>query len=86
MHRIFKLCGSPSEDYWLKLRLPHSTVFKPPHYYRHCIPETFKEYPSVALKLLEKLLSLDPAQRGTAATALKSEVCRFMFLANVMIV
>ena len=50
------------------------------------VPETFKEYPSVALKLLETLLSLDPAQRGTAATALKSEVCRFMFLANVMIV
>ncbi|KAJ1389756.1 Serine/threonine-protein kinase, active site [Sesbania bispinosa] len=73
LHRIFKLCGSPSEDYWLKLRLPHSTVFKPPHHYRRCVAETFKEYPSTAIKLIETLLSVDPAHRGTAAAALKSE-------------
>ncbi|XP_057423355.1 probable serine/threonine-protein kinase At1g09600, partial [Lotus japonicus] len=73
LHRIFKLCGSPSDDYWLKSRLPHSTVFKPPHHYRRCITETFKEYPSTAVKLIETLLSVDPAQRGTAAAALKSE-------------
>ncbi|XP_061346495.1 probable serine/threonine-protein kinase At1g54610 isoform X2 [Gastrolobium bilobum] len=72
LHRIFKLCGSPSEDYWLKLRLPHSTVFKPPHNYRRCVAETFKEYPS-AVKLIETLLSVEPAHRGTAAAALKSE-------------
>ncbi|KAK7324713.1 hypothetical protein VNO77_28502 [Canavalia gladiata] len=73
LHRIFKLCGSPSEDYWCKLRLPHSTVFRPPHNYRRCVAETFKEYPSSAIRLVEKLLSLDPTLRGTAATALKSE-------------
>ncbi|KAF7822981.1 putative serine/threonine-protein kinase [Senna tora] len=73
LHRIFKLCGSPSEDYWLKLRLPHSTVFKPPHHYRRCVVETFKEYPSAAVRLIETLLSIDPAHRGTAATAIKSE-------------
>ncbi|KAK7257433.1 hypothetical protein RIF29_31414 [Crotalaria pallida] len=73
LHRIFKLCGSPSEDYWLKLRLPRSTVFKPPHHYRHCVAETFKEYPSPAVRLIETLLSVDPAHRGTAAAALKSE-------------
>ncbi|GAU33972.1 hypothetical protein TSUD_61020 [Trifolium subterraneum] len=73
LHRIFKLCGSPSEDYWLKLRLPHSTVFKPPHHYRRCVADTFKEYSSTALKLIETLLSVDPSQRGTAAAALKSE-------------
>ncbi|KAI9093388.1 hypothetical protein K1719_027402 [Acacia pycnantha] len=73
LHRIFKLCGSPSEDYWLKLRWPHSTVFKPPHHYRRCIAETFKEYPPAAVRLIETLLSIDPAHRGTAATALKSE-------------
>lgn len=73
LHRIFKLCGSPSEDYWLKLRLPHSTVFKPPHHYRRCVADTFKEYSSTALKLIETLLSVDPSNRGTAAAALKSE-------------
>ncbi|KAI4333956.1 hypothetical protein L6164_018702 [Bauhinia variegata] len=73
LHRIFKLCGSPSEDYWLKLRLRHSTAFKPPHHYRRCVAETFKEHPFSALRLIETLLSLDPSDRGTAATALKSE-------------
>ncbi|KAI4322679.1 hypothetical protein L6164_022349 [Bauhinia variegata] len=73
LHRIFKLCGSPSEDYWLKLRLPHSTVFKPPHHYRRCVAETFKDHPSSAVRLIETLLSLDPSDRGTAAAALKSE-------------
>ncbi|MED6107169.1 hypothetical protein PIB30_011437 [Stylosanthes scabra] len=73
IHRIFKLCGSPSEDYWLKLRLPHSTVFKPPHHYRRCVADTFKDYPHSAVKLIETLLSVDPAHRGTAAAALKSE-------------
>ncbi|XP_054811761.1 probable serine/threonine-protein kinase At1g54610 [Prosopis cineraria] len=73
LHRIFKLCGSPSEDYWLKQRLPHAAVFKPPHRYRRSITETFKEYPSASVRLIETLLSIDPAQRGTAESALKSE-------------
>ncbi|XP_020237588.1 probable serine/threonine-protein kinase At1g54610 [Cajanus cajan] len=73
LHRIFKLCGSPSDDYWLKLRLSHSTVFRPPHHYRRCISDTFKDYPSTAVKLIETLLSVEPAHRGTAAAALKSE-------------
>ncbi|KAK7404992.1 hypothetical protein VNO78_06102 [Psophocarpus tetragonolobus] len=73
LHRIFKLCGSPSDDYWLKLRLSHSTVFRPPHHYRRCVTETFKDYPSTAVKLIETLLSVEPALRGTAAAALKSE-------------
>ncbi|KAE9616879.1 putative protein-serine/threonine kinase CMGC-CDK-CRK7-CDK9 family [Lupinus albus] len=73
LHRIFKLCGSPSEDYWHKLRLPRSSIFKPAHHYRRCVAETFKEYPSPAVILIETLLSVDPAHRGTAAAALKSE-------------
>ncbi|XP_019431399.1 PREDICTED: probable serine/threonine-protein kinase At1g54610 [Lupinus angustifolius] len=73
LHKIFKLCGSPSEDYWFKLRLRHSTAFRPPHHYRRCVAETFKECPSVAVKLIETLLSVEPVHRGTAATALKSE-------------
>lgn len=75
MHRIFKLCGSPSEDYWRQSKLPHSTVFKPVQPYRRCVAETFKDFPATALGLMETLLSVDPALRGTAAFALSSEVC-----------
>ncbi|KAL2500745.1 putative serine/threonine-protein kinase-like [Forsythia ovata] len=39
LHKIFKLCGSPSEDYWRKSKLPHSTVFKPIQPYRRRIAE-----------------------------------------------
>ncbi|XP_065862087.1 probable serine/threonine-protein kinase At1g54610 [Euphorbia lathyris] len=73
LHKIFKLCGSPSEDYWRKSKLPHATIFKPQQPYRRCVAETFKEFPFPALALMETLLSIDPADRGTAAYALKSE-------------
>ncbi|KAJ4729802.1 Protein kinase-like protein [Melia azedarach] len=73
LHRIFKLCGSPSEDYWRKSKLHHSTVFKPVQPYRRRIAETFRDFPATALGLMETLLSIDPAHRGTAACALNSE-------------
>ncbi|XVF78516.1 hypothetical protein PTKIN_Ptkin14bG0140400 [Pterospermum kingtungense] len=73
LHKIFKLCGSPSEDYWRKSKLPHATIFKPQQPYRRCVAETFKEFPAPALALMETLLSIDPADRGSAALALKSE-------------
>lgn len=75
LHKIFKLCGSPSEDYWSKLHLRQSTVMKPPQPYRRCVMEAFKEFPAPAVQLVETLLAVDPANRGTAALALKSEVC-----------
>lgn len=73
LHKIFKLCGSPSEDYWRKSKLPHATIFKPQQPYRRCVPETFKEFPAPALALMETLLAIDPADRGSAASALQSE-------------
>ncbi|KAK6241693.1 hypothetical protein SCA6_007082 [Theobroma cacao] len=73
LHKIFKLCGSPSEEYWKRAKLPHSTVFKPLHPYRRCVAETFKDFPSPAVSLMETLLSIDPVHRRTAAFALKSE-------------
>ncbi|ONI12747.1 hypothetical protein PRUPE_4G181100 [Prunus persica] len=73
LHKIFKLCGSPSEDYWRKSKLPHATIFKPQQPYRRCVAETFKDFPAPALALMEILLSIDPADRGSAACALKSE-------------
>ncbi|XP_057973042.1 probable serine/threonine-protein kinase At1g54610 [Malania oleifera] len=73
LHKIFKLCGSPSEDYWRKSKLPHATIFKPQQPYRRCVAETFKDFPTPALGLMEILLSIDPADRGSAASALRSE-------------
>lgn len=77
LHKIFKLCGSPSEDYWVKSRLPHATIFKPTQPYKRVVDETFKEFPQPALALLETLLSVNPDDRGTATSALQSEVMTF---------
>ncbi|XP_058080566.1 probable serine/threonine-protein kinase At1g54610 isoform X1 [Magnolia sinica] len=71
LHRIFKLCGSPSEDYWKKLKL--STSFRPPQPYKPSIVETFRDFPTSSLGLLTMLLALDPAYRGNASSALQSE-------------
>lgn len=73
LHKIFKLCGSPSEDFWKKSKLPHAAVFKPQHPYQRCVAETFKDFPATAVRLMETLLSIDPAHRGTAARVLNSE-------------
>ncbi|XP_051125435.1 probable serine/threonine-protein kinase At1g54610 [Andrographis paniculata] len=73
LHKIFKLCGSPSEDYWRRSKLPHTPVFKPFQSYRRRISETFKDLPVAAVGLLEILLAIDPLDRGTASSALKSE-------------
>ncbi|XP_074586562.1 putative serine/threonine-protein kinase At1g09600 [Curcuma longa] len=73
LHKIFKLCGSPSEEYWKKSKLPHATVFKPQYQYKRCIAETFRDFPSSAITLLDSLLAIEPKSRGTTASALGSE-------------
>uniref|UniRef100_A0ACD5VQE0 Uncharacterized protein n=1 Tax=Avena sativa TaxID=4498 RepID=A0ACD5VQE0_AVESA len=73
LHKIFKLCGSPSEDYWTKSRLPHATIFKPQHPYARRVTDTFKDFPSPARALVDVLLSVDPVDRRTASSALQSE-------------
>ncbi|KAI3686346.1 hypothetical protein L1987_80021 [Smallanthus sonchifolius] len=72
LHKIFKLCGSPSEEYWKKYRLPNATLFKPQHPYKRCLAETFKDFPPSSLPLLENLLAIDPKDRGSATSALNS--------------
>lgn len=76
LHKIYKLCGSPSEEYWKKYKLPNATLFKPREPYRRCIRETFKDFPPSSLPLIETLLAIDPAERGTATDALQSEFFR----------
>ncbi|XP_057429415.1 probable serine/threonine-protein kinase At1g09600 isoform X2 [Lotus japonicus] len=73
LHKIFKLCGSPSEEYWKKSKLPHATIFKPQQPYKRLVSETFKDFPSSALSLLEVLLGIEPKDRGTASLALQNE-------------
>eukprot|EP00850_Spirogloea_muscicola_P023101 SM000328S12471 [mRNA] locus=s328:12431:16199:- [translate_table: standard] len=73
LHKIFKLCGSPSEEYWRRSRLPHATIFKPQQPYKRCLADTFKDFPPTSLALLETLLAIEPNDRGTAAAALKSD-------------
>ncbi|MBA0824980.1 hypothetical protein Goarm_021611, partial [Gossypium armourianum] len=70
LHKIFKLCGSPPDDYWKKSRLPHATLFKPQQPYNSCLQETFKILPATAVNLVETLLSVEPYKRGTASSAL----------------
>lgn len=73
LHKIFKLCGSPSEEYWKKSKLPNATLFKPQQPYKRCIAETCKDFPQTSIPLIETLLSIDPDERGTATAALNSE-------------
>lgn len=73
LHKIFKLCGSPTEEYWKKYKLPNATLFKPQQPYKRCVLETFKDFPPSSLPLVDALLSIDPEGRGTATSALDSE-------------
>ncbi|MQL87420.1 hypothetical protein Taro_019935 [Colocasia esculenta] len=73
LHKIFKLCGSPPDEYWKKSKLPHATIFKPHQPYENCLRETCKSLPGHALGLIESLLSVEPYKRGTASSALESE-------------
>lgn len=73
LHKIFKLCGSPSDEYWKKFKLPNATLFKPQQPYKRCIADTFKDFPPSSLPLIEMLLAIDPDERGTVTAALNSE-------------
>ncbi|XP_062026126.1 protein IMPAIRED IN BABA-INDUCED STERILITY 1 [Rosa rugosa] len=73
LHKIFKLCGSPPEEYWKKSKLPHATLFKPQQPYDSTLQETFKDLPAATFNLLGTLLSVEPHKRGTASSALASE-------------
>ncbi|CAH2080551.1 unnamed protein product [Thlaspi arvense] len=71
LHKIFKLCGSPSEDYWRRRKL--STTFRPPQEYKPNFQEAFANLPMSSFSLLTTLLALEPAYRGTATSALQNE-------------
>uniref|UniRef100_A0AA96NL09 [RNA-polymerase]-subunit kinase n=1 Tax=Phyllostachys edulis TaxID=38705 RepID=A0AA96NL09_PHYED len=76
IHKIFKLCGSPPDDYWCRARMSHAAVFRPQHPYESRLRDTFRSMPDTAFRLLATLLSVEPATRGTASSALASEYFR----------
>ncbi|KAJ6795321.1 putative serine/threonine-protein kinase [Iris pallida] len=73
LHKIFKLCGSPSDEFWRKSKLPNATIFKPQQPYKRRVSDTFRDFPPTAISLLECLLAIEPANRGTTDSALNSE-------------
>ncbi|RDX74679.1 Protein IMPAIRED IN BABA-INDUCED STERILITY 1, partial [Mucuna pruriens] len=73
LHKIFKLCGCPPDEFWQKNKLPLATMFKPQSNYESSLLERCRGFPGTAVSLLETLLSIDPLKRGTASSALMSE-------------
>ncbi|XP_042413179.1 protein IMPAIRED IN BABA-INDUCED STERILITY 1-like [Zingiber officinale] len=78
LHKIFRLCGSPPEEFWQKLKLPHATIFKPHHPYKSTLHQTLSHLPRTVVCLLENFLSVEPYKRGSASAALDSEYFREM--------
>ncbi|CAL1392181.1 unnamed protein product [Linum trigynum] len=73
LHKIFKLCGSPPDEFWKQYHhLPNATMFRPQHPYESSLKERCKDFPPAAVDLLECLISIDPEKRGSASSALMS--------------
>ncbi|XP_049366254.1 probable serine/threonine-protein kinase At1g54610 [Solanum verrucosum] len=70
LHKIFKLCGSPSDEYWRKYNSSNAAILKQKVPYNAKIEETFHDFPVAALELMQILLSIEPQSRGTAAIAM----------------
>lgn len=76
LHKIFKLCGTPSDEYWRSSSLPLAHMFRPHQSYESTLSEKCRDFPKGAVSLIEKLLSFDPHTRGTASSALASKVIK----------
>ncbi|GER31301.1 protein kinase superfamily protein [Striga asiatica] len=78
LHKIFKLCGSPPNDYWKESKLPLANMFKPQLPYESRLRERCREFPKSAVSLIETFLSIEPYKRGTASSALDSKYFRML--------
>ncbi|KAK1351421.1 putative serine/threonine-protein kinase [Heracleum sosnowskyi] len=73
LHKIFKLCGTPPDEYWKRFKHPLPAMFKPRHHYECMLAQRCNEFPKTAVSLIESFLSYEPHMRGTASSALNSE-------------
>ncbi|KAL5053479.1 hypothetical protein RYX36_034161 [Vicia faba] len=72
--KIFKLCGTPNEVNWPGVQeTPWYNHFKPTKMMKRCLRDVFKHFDPHALELLDKVLTLDPAQRIYVNNALDVE-------------
>ncbi|XP_071726976.1 probable serine/threonine-protein kinase At1g54610 [Rutidosis leptorrhynchoides] len=76
LQKIYAICGTPPDDYWERYKLPLKSSYKPSIQSNKCITETFRDFPPSSLSLLNILLSIDPAKRRSAASALTSAFLR----------
>lgn len=74
LHKIFKMCGTPSDEYWTKTRHPLAAMFKPQFTYESSLHERCKELPRTVVDLIDQLLCVEPEKRVTANSALQVEV------------
>ncbi|KAL2946911.1 hypothetical protein AAZX31_20G042400 [Glycine max] len=74
LNKIFELCGAPDEVNWPGVsKTPWYNQFKPTRPMKRRLREVFRHFDRHALELLEKMLTLDLAQRITAKDALDAE-------------
>ena len=73
LHKIFKMCGTPTEEYWTKTRHPLAAMFRPQCTYESSLRERCKELPKSVVDLLGELLCVEPEKRASANFALQAE-------------